>query len=107
MRLGNVSPSIPGGRVRATAATADNGKVRMGNVSPASRPRVRPTPQTADNGKVRMGNREPGLPGRPLPADAATADSGKVRMGNVSPSFPARVRAMPQPPTAARSASAA
>ena len=44
--------------------------------------------QVQDNGKVRMGNLSPSFPA-PRTAKAETADKGKVRMGNLSPSFPA------------------
>jgi hypothetical protein len=45
--------------------------------------------QVQDNGKVRMGNMSPSFPA-PRTAKAATTDSGKVRVGNMSPNFPVR-----------------
>ena len=54
-----MSPSFPA--AKSSAATADSGKVRLGNMSP-SFPAVRVgSAQTADNGKVRLGNMRPAL----------------------------------------------
>lgn len=40
-----------------------------------------------DNGRVRIGNVSPALPAA-RPANVATTDNGKVRLGNVSPALP-------------------
>ena len=44
--------------------------------------------QVRDNGKVRMGMLSPSFPA-PRSEKAETADVGKVHMGNLSPSLPA------------------
>jgi len=44
--------------------------------------------QVQDNGKVRMGMLSPSFPA-PQTGKTETADSGKVRMGMLSPTFPA------------------
>ena len=45
----------------SSSEVQDNGKVRLGNLSP-SFPAARPTTtKTADNGKVRLGNLSPSL----------------------------------------------
>jgi hypothetical protein len=51
--------------------------------------KVEPTssPATQDNGKIRMGTLSPSFPPvRDRPANAA--DSGRLRMGTLSPTFP-------------------
>ena len=46
-----------------------------------------PHPATQDDGKVRMGTMSPTFPpARSKPADVA--DSGRLRMGTLSPTFP-------------------
>lgn len=51
-----------------------------------------PTPAIEDNGKLRIGTLSPSFP--PVHAKpAAVADSGRLRMGTLSPTFPpARTR---------------
>jgi hypothetical protein len=64
----------------------DNGKVRMGTLSPSfPAPRAEKA-ATADNGKVRMGTLSPSFPA-PRTEKTATADNGKVRMGTLSPAL--------------------
>jgi hypothetical protein len=46
-----------------------------------------PHPATQDNGKVRMGLMSPSFPPAP-DKPANTADSGRIRMGTLSPTFP-------------------
>ena len=47
-----------------------------------------PTTAIRDNGKVRMGSLSPAFPAVRTPS-IKTEDSGKVRMGSLSPAFPA------------------
>jgi hypothetical protein len=66
-----------------TPAIADNGRVRLGYMSP-SLPPVRLSAETEDNGKVRIGYMSPSLPPVRV-APASTQDNGKVRIGYMSP----------------------
>jgi hypothetical protein len=66
---------------------ADNGKVRIGDMSP-NFPPPRTTPGAAeDSGKVRIGDMSPGFP-PPRTTPVAARDNGRVRIGDMSPSFP-------------------
>jgi hypothetical protein len=85
VRLGFLSPSLPPVRV-APANTEDQGKVRLGFLSP-SLPPVRVAPaNTGDQGKVRLGFLSPSLPPVRI-APANVEDKGKVRLGYLSPSL--------------------
>ena len=65
---------------RATATViSDNGRVRVGAVSPAF-----PPAKPGNASKVRMGAVSPAFP------SAQPSNTSKVRMGAVSPAFPVR-----------------